>query len=59
MSGDSVAPDTAVPVAAAEPAKDDESTVGTGTSIALGCIAGTVILIVIGLIVIGLIALIG
>jgi len=38
---------------------DEESTVGTGTSIALGCVAGTVLLIVLGLIVIGLIALIG
>lgn len=27
----------------------EESTIGTGTSMALGCIAGTVVLIVIGL----------
>lgn len=28
---------------------EDESTIGTGTSMALGCIAGTVVLIVFGL----------
>lgn len=35
------------PVAADAPA--DESTIGTGTSMALGCIAGTVVLIIFGL----------
>lgn len=29
----------------------DESTIGTGTSMAIGCIAGTVLLIVFGLII--------
>lgn len=28
----------------------EESTIGTGTSIALGCIAGTILLVIIGLI---------
>lgn len=37
---------TATPPAAAPV---DESTIGTGTSMALGCIAGTVLLIVFGL----------
>ena len=32
------------------PATDDESTVGTGTAMALGCIVGTALLIVFGLI---------
>lgn len=36
---------------------DDESTVGTGTSIALGCIAATLILIVFALIMLGIMAL--
>jgi len=35
----------------------DESTIGTGTSIALGCIAGTLLLIVIGLIYLAIVAL--
>jgi hypothetical protein len=34
--------------AAAEPVAE-ESTIGTGTSMALGCIAGTVVLIIFGL----------
>lgn len=41
-------------VAAAE---ESESTVGMGTSLALGCIAGTILLVVIGLIYVGLTAL--
>lgn len=32
-------------------------TIGTGTSIALGCVAGTIVLIVIGLIYIAIVAL--
>lgn len=40
--------------AAAPLAAEEESTVGTGTSMALGCIAGTVLLIVFGLIFLGL-----
>lgn len=41
---------------APEEAPDDrvEPTTGTGTAIALGCVAGTVFLILIGLLVIGL-----
>lgn len=35
--------------AEATEAAADESTIGTGTSMALGCIAGTVLLIVFGL----------
>jgi hypothetical protein len=35
----------------------DDDTVGTGSAIALGCIAGTLLLIVIGLILIALFAL--
>ena len=31
------------------PVPEDESTIGTGTSMALGCIAGTVLLIIFGL----------
>ncbi len=38
-------------------AADDESTVGTGSAIALGCIAGTLLLIVIGLILVAVFAL--
>lgn len=38
-------------------AADMSDTVGTGTSIALGCIAGTILLIIFGLIFIGLVAL--
>lgn len=37
--------------------RDDDDTVGTGSAIALGCIAGTLLLIVIGLILIALFAL--
>jgi predicted lipid-binding transport protein (Tim44 family) len=46
------------PAAPAAPAReaDPDDTVGTGTSIALGCIAGTLLLIVIGLIFVGLLA---
>lgn len=40
-------------------AEDSESTVGTGTSIALGCVFGTIVLIVIGLIILGIATLIG
>ena len=40
------------------PAADDESTVGTGTSIALGCVAGTIVLIIFGLIFIGIVMLV-
>jgi hypothetical protein len=36
------------------PAEGDDVTVGTGSVIALGCIAGTVLLILIGLLFIGL-----
>lgn len=52
-------PDATIPASSSTPPEGDESTVGTGTSIALGCIAGTVILIVLGLIVVGIIALVG
>ena len=41
-------PESKEPAAPAEPAAD-ESTIGTGTSMALGCIAGTVVLIGFGL----------
>lgn len=46
---DPLAPDPESPSTAtsnASPAPEDDSTVGTGTSIALGCIAGTMVLIV-------------
>lgn len=44
-------PESKEPVKAGSPeAPADESTIGTGTSMALGCIAGTVLLIVFGLI---------
>jgi hypothetical protein len=39
------------------PPAESESTVGTGTSIALGCIAGTIVLIIFGLIFLGIVAL--
>ena len=43
------------PVAAGtKPTAEDDVTVGTGSVIALGCIAGTVLLILIGLLFIGL-----
>lgn len=41
-------PESKQPAGAVDPAAD-ESTIGTGTSMALGCIAGTVLLIVFGL----------
>jgi hypothetical protein len=47
-----------VPAAPAVPPVEDESTVGTGTSIALGCVAGTILLIIIGLVVLGIVALV-
>lgn len=46
------------PAAAGTGAEDDAaSTIGTGTSLALGCIAGTLLLIVIGLIYLAVVAL--
>jgi hypothetical protein len=36
---------------------ESDSTVGTGTSIALGCVVGTIVLIVFGLIFLGIVAL--
>lgn|GEM_PF-2088436 len=42
---------------AAGPDGDPDDTVGTGTSIALGCIAGTILLIIVGLIFLGIAAL--
>jgi hypothetical protein len=39
------------------PDTDGDTTVGTGTSIALGCIAATVLLIVIGLVFLGVVLL--
>jgi len=44
---------------AASPQPDADDTVGTGTSIALGCIAGTLLLVVIGLIFLLVVWLIG
>lgn len=35
----------------------DDSTVGTGTSIALGCVVGTIVLILFGLIFLGIVTL--
>ncbi|MGN6483380.1 MAG: hypothetical protein ACTHMX_03170 [Thermomicrobiales bacterium] len=53
--GSSDAPDTvATPDDAAGPV--DESTVGTGTSIALGCIAGSVFLIIIAILILFLVS---
>ena len=40
------------------PPAETDSTVGTGTSIALGCVVGTIVLIVFGLIFLGIVALI-
>jgi hypothetical protein len=49
------APDEpAPPPAPGAPPVDDDVTVGTGSVIALGCIAGTLLLIVIGLLFIGI-----
>lgn len=45
------------PAEAGTPQDDPGSTIGTGTSLALGCVAGTILLIVIGLIYLGLVAL--
>jgi hypothetical protein len=44
----------AAPATPEAPAVDDDVTVGTGSVIALGCIAGTLLLIVIGLLFIGI-----
>ena len=60
-----VADTTAHPPSQANPSGESEpetashadDTVGTGTSIALGCIAGTIVLIIIGLIFVGIAAL--
>lgn len=54
---DPLAPDPpssnpAAPIAALP--ETDESTVGTGTSIALGCVVATVLLIVIALVILGI-----
>ena len=49
----------ASPVPSATPAPDapeDDSTVGTGTSIALGCIAGSVFLIIIAILILFLVS---
>lgn len=49
------------PPAAADPAGEagpEGATIGTGTSIALGCVAGTILLIAIGLIYILILALV-
>lgn len=62
-TGDAAVPATPAGVAAPVEARapnvgdDPDDTVGTGTSIALGCIAGTLLLIVIGLIFIGILAI--
>lgn len=48
----------ATPQAPADPAATNAPTIGTGTSIALGCVAGTIVLILIGLIYILILALI-
>lgn len=45
------------PTPAAE--EDSDQTVGTGSAIALGCIAGTILLIVLGLLFLAVVALIG
>lgn len=39
------------------PAADRSETVGTGTSIALGCVAGTILLIIFGLLFLALVVL--
>jgi hypothetical protein len=49
---------TPPPVTPETPA-EDESTVGMGTSIALGCVAATIVLIIIGLLVLFIANLIG
>ncbi len=46
------------PPATKAAADADDATVGTGSVIALGCIAGTVLLIIIGLIFIGIVAIV-
>ena len=51
------APGTPSSAAASPQTPEDESTVGTGTSLALGCIAATLLLIVLGLILLGISAL--
>lgn len=50
---------TLEPGAVAEPGAADANapTIGTGTSLALGCVAGTVVLIIIGLIYLAIAAL--
>lgn len=56
-------PQDAPPLATAEEpppgTAPDDDTVGTGTSIALGCIAGTLLLVVIGLIFLGIMFVLG
>lgn len=54
---DPLAPDpptSNAPIPLPTPAGPDESTVGTGTSIALGCVVATVLLIVIALVILGI-----
>lgn len=45
------------PSTAAAATDSTESTVGMGTTIALGCVAGTVVLILVGLLIVGISAL--
>lgn len=54
-----VTPSTSSDTGAPDPKGDEnpDDTVGTGTSIALGCVAGTILLIIIGLIFLGIAAL--
>lgn len=51
---DPLAADPAQPASSADPTSD--STVGTGTSIALGCIAGSVFLIIIAILILFLVS---
>jgi predicted lipid-binding transport protein (Tim44 family) len=58
VGGETTTTVTPIPASpAAAPEADPDDTVGTGTSIALGCIAGTLLLIVIGLIFVGILAI--
>lgn len=57
VAGEPAAPNAEAAIEGKETPPEPDTTVGTGTSIALGCIAGTVILIFIGLVFLAITAL--
>lgn len=57
IAGEPAAPNAEQAIEGDKTPPEPDTTVGTGTSIALGCIAGTIILIFIGLVFLGITAL--